>query len=312
MKRNLYLAVLALVLLGVAMASVLATRQLPSTSSKTPTLAHDANLPEAVTPSATVAPLERWIKYASELTPPVDMRAAEQLPPYPGAEDVKVIGTGFHNQPAKLQFYTDDPLWEVGQYYSIVLAKIGWLESQGGWSDKATIAQGFIWSDSLDNLYLLTASVLISDGCLIDPYGDMTDTNMIKKRCVDIELLRQPFASRVPLYPGAHDVQVLNKPVEYRPPYITRTTKYVASASLQEIENFYRTTLANNGWSDDIEVIGTPPGSILTGVVFIDGTRADPQGGQPPRVVISAKQTDSGGSEVSVLAQGPDLEVSSP
>jgi hypothetical protein len=261
----------------------------------------------------TVTPAERWKDYVAMLTPAAGARAAEELPAYPNAEEFRVTPNNFLNQPDEIEFYTSDQLVDVGEFYNVVLARMGW-EIGETWSAYDSIGQSFVWPDNPDSLYKLIVRILIMDGCPRDRNSNVTDaTNMVEKRCVQISLIRQPFASRVPLYPGAQSTKIREEDVNIRPPFLRRTTQYIANASLKEVESFYSTIMASNGWvrAADIEMMGTRLVSIHEGIEFVDPTTPDIDTNQP-HVIISARAEDKGQTEVTIIAEGPELKTSSP
>jgi hypothetical protein len=81
--------------------------------------------------------------------------------------------------------------------------------------------------------------------------------------------------------------------------------------SPQEVEDFYRTTLGDNGWAVDLETIGTPPSGVTNGIVFTDPTTPIIETMQP-RVVVSATAIDNKQTQVQIIANGPELRTSSP
>jgi hypothetical protein len=313
--RNMVVGAMALALTlaaGVVLVAWLSASYVSNNTRNVGTQAAQSS-PTRVSPPPT--PGDRWNEYASHIRPVANIRAAERLPAYPNAEEVRVTPSNFLHQPNEIEFYTSDSLEEVAEFYTVVLARQGWTDG-GGWWDKdfASIAKGFAWPVDQGDSYKLLASFLVSDGCLRDPSGPVTDENSVKKRCVNVELRRQPFESRIPLYPGAQDVNVQDNPHPYATQYMklmTRTTRYKVNVSPQEVERFYRTTLADNGWASDQELMSLSPGSIETGILFIDPTRSEPRAGMPPEVTISARPLEDGPTEVTLVAEGPELKASS-
>lgn len=248
----------------------------------------------------------KWSDYAMQITPAADIKSAESIPAYPAAQQVTVTPSGFENQPAELRFLTDDSLDDVRSFYALVLSRLGWLVHQNE-RDPSSVRQAFVWMGQDETVpYRLNVAIAVFDGCRRDIYSTVADdSDWIKKRCVHIVTLRQPYASRVPLYPDAREVITSETLLEIRPPFSSRTTRYLTSATPEELTQFY-TKMLEYGWR--LENGNNAMNSIQAGLIFSDPTIDDREAMQP-QVQIVATKTSDGVLEVTMTARGPELRI---
>jgi hypothetical protein len=244
----------------------------------------------------------------ASITPVTDPRQAEAIPIYPGAEDVVITPSGYLNQPDEIEFRSDDSVDAISEFYVAALTKMGWTDG-GCWRDKETgdVCLYFGWPGPTGSMpYQLQSSFLIMKKYISDPNGDVHDPyNWVDRRWVRIELLRKPYASRVPLYAEAQIVQSTDTPYGNWPIYVTRETTYVTAATVQEIRDFYSTTLPELGW-----VLETPsvPDSAADAELQVSD-RTTPFQEIQPVVVIRLSALKNGHTKVTIIAEGWDLKA---
>jgi hypothetical protein len=258
-------------------------------------------------PDGTPTPGGKWSDYAMQLTPAPDIKSAESIPDYPADKEVIVVPNGFLNQPDNLRFFTDDPVEDVGSFYAVVLPRLGWV-LRGDNSENDSVKQAFVWQGKDEMLpYDLLVSISIYDGCLRNPYSSVVDeSNLVERTCAEILLLRQPYASRVPLYPDAREVITAEAQLEIRPLFAIRTTRYLTSATPEELTQFYASKMVEYGWRS--ESINSTANSIEAGLVFTDPTIDDRETMQPQVEIIANKKSGEA-LEVTITARGPELRI---
>lgn len=242
----------------------------------------------------------------ASITPVTDPRQAEAIPIYPGAEDVVITPSGYLNQPDEIEFRSDDSVDAISEFYVAALTKMGWTDG-GCWRDKETgdVCLAFEWPDATGSMpYKLQSSFLIMNK--YDPNGDVHDPyNQVDRRRVKIVLWGKPYASRIPLYAGAQSIQITDTPYGNWPIYVTRKTTYVTAATVQEMRDFYSTTLPEVGW-----VLETPnvPDSAAAAELQVSD-RTTPFEEMQPVVVIRINALKNAQTEVTLIAEGWDLKA---
>jgi hypothetical protein len=242
----------------------------------------------------------------ASITPVTDPGQAEAIPIYPGAEDVVITPSGYLNQPDEVEFRSDDSVDAISEFYVTALTKMGWTD-QGCWRDKETgdVCLAFEWPGPTGSMpYKLQSSFRIMNKYISDPNDDVHDPDdWVDRRWVRIELLRKPYASRVPLYAEAQLVQSTDTPHEFRQTFVTRKTTYVADATMREVHAFYLATLPEFGW-----VLETPnvPDSAAAAELQVSD-RTTPFEEIQPIVVIRINALKNAQTEVTLIAEGWDL-----
>jgi hypothetical protein len=233
----------------------------------------------------------------ASITPVTDPRQAEAIPIYPGAEDVMIAPSGFLNQPDEIEFRSGDSVDAISEFYVTALTKMGWTDG-GCWRDEESgdVCLAFEWPDPAGSMpYRLQSSFLIMNKYVPD--------NWMNRRRVKIELLRKPYASRLPLYAGAHSIQITDAPNETYPGFLTRRTMYLTGGTVQELRDFYSATLPEFGWV--LETPNVPDMAADAALQVRD--RTTPFQEIQPIVVIRINALKNAQTEVTLIAEGWDL-----
>jgi hypothetical protein len=123
------------------------------------------------------------------------------------------------------------------------------------------------------------------------------------ENCVDIDIVRIPYASRVPLYSSAVDIQIKDEANVVDE--ITRVTQYRTNATLQELHDYYVSKLPEYGWVLESDNWTPPPEE---GSMSFEDPGNGPEG-LNTRVTVLIVATDSGETQVTMRAQGRGLET---
>jgi len=187
---------------------------------------------------------------ATQVTTPTPL-PAENVPIYPGAQNVQVRDNTLRNGARETTYRTLATVRQVLSFYKDQLAQKGW--SLKWENDPSTSPYDSVNLDSpmlgVEEPVTLAFAWLDNQGT--SPYDLFfaVTAQAVGGTNVELGLYRIPNLSQIPLYPGAADVKVTNeRGNEYLGYPQQRVTTYLVSASPDRVTDFYKTTLPQYGW----------------------------------------------------------------
>lgn len=248
-------------------------------------------------------------EYATIVPTTSDVQSAENIPFYQGARDV-VTQTEFPSRSGRVVDYkVDGSTEDVLGFYLAVLPKRGYATKPVGTRTPTPDFSEFTWSDAWDQApYRLVLSIVISTP---QPASvDLESAPQVSDHLtsVNISLRRLPYASKVPMYNGAAQIDVKDGKGDYG--LTKRFTTYLTHARPVQLEEYYRKLLPQHGWQVGNQKYGTqvPDNRTITqGLLFSysDCEIEDCNGNG--ELTIIAKEEADGQTHVRIEAYGTDL-----
>lgn len=313
------IALLAAVVILVVIAGIVSSRQYTragdtaatqATSIVSSTVTSSTNSP-LVTIKPTRVAQGHWAEYAQTLPMTSDVQSAEDLPVYPGAQQVTT-----EHQPFPLgdliEFKTADTVEAIAMFYVAVLPRKGWrllpeVEFRGAEKSDPYTRLNFLWSDPKE---VTPYRLWLAIGVGVPPTADGKPIAGPVSVSVGIDKERWPSSARVPTYADAKQINVTDHAGQYG--FTERITTYVTSARPEELEEYYKRTLPQYGWTlggygpneEDRRLIGTGP--ITEGLIFIYES-GGPEDSRSGGVTIVPTTVGSGLTDVEIRSDGNDL-----
>lgn len=205
----------------------------------------------------------------SSMTVPIVATAEDDIPLYPGAEDVTISKAEPYDG-RRMVYHTYANRSEVAAFYKEIMVKLGWTLRWENTEIQRELTFSYIRQDPQQaKPYDLIASITIRDPStgkysgddlwpifdgtplpspvpIVTPEEDKTKPDL--GSYVDIVLDMEPNFDRIPLYPGAENVEIKGTPVGVDTNQVKRTTTYVVSATSQDIATYYKSTLVQYSW----------------------------------------------------------------